>query len=159
MSTQQLDPDAENEKLQQFIFEMGDRQEAFLASLDQKGYRLDYSLDSLPELERYIDARKPEMQWRDKSDAAIELRLDCWSYIGEAFRKSFGGGWNVSLEDLDSVLYGQFVIEKFDEIGQEFDPLGTLQSYLLRGMPSIRSMMEAHVDYTPIDLSDLPEED
>ena len=149
----------ENEKLQLFIFEMGDRQEAFLASLRAQGYRLDYSLATLPELERYIDARKPAMQWRDKSDAAIDLRLDCWSYLGECFRKVFGGGWNVSLEEPDGILYGQFVIEKFDEIGQEFDPLGTLQSYLLRGRPSLRSMMEAHVDYTPIDLSDLPEED
>ena len=65
----------------------------------------------------------------------------------------------MSLKDFDSALYGQFVIEKFDEVGQEFDPLGTLQSYLLRGRPSIRSMMEAHMDYTAIDLSDLSEED
>lgn len=159
MTTQRLDSDVENEKLQQFIFEMGDRQEAFLTSRGEQGYRLDHSLDTLTELERYIDFRKPEMQWRDKTDAAIELRLDCWSYVGETFKKNFGGGWNVSLEDFDSALYGQFVIEKFDEVGQEFDPLGTLQSYLLRGRPSIRSMMEAHMDYTAIDLSDLPEED
>lgn len=159
MSAQQFDPDVENEKLQVFLFEMGDRQAKFMESLEEQGYYLDYTLDSLSELTRYIDVRKSQMQWRDKSDAAIELRLDCWSYIGETFRKTFGGGWNISLEDVDSALYGQYIIEKFDEIGQEFDPLGTLQSYLLRGKPSLRSMMEAHVDYTPIDLSDLPEED
>jgi hypothetical protein len=64
----------------------------------------------------------------------------------------------VSLTDPTSLLYGQFVLQDFGDNGLEFSPSNTLQAYLQRGKPSIRSMMEAYVHVAPIDLSDLPEE-
>ena len=159
MATQLLDYEDENEKLQIFLFEMADRQEVFLDTAQAEGYSLDYTLDSLVELERYIETHKLQMQWLDKSDGAVSLRVDCWSYLGETFRKTYGGGWNVSLNDLDSINYGQFVIEDFDETKQEFDPLGILQGYLLRGKSgSLRRSVDSYVDFKPIDLSDLGEE-
>ena len=51
------------------------------------------------------------------------------------------------------------MIQGFDATGLEFDPLRTMQAYLLRGKPSLRSMMEAHIHVKPLDLSHLPEED
>jgi len=158
MATLPLDPAAENERLQLLLFEMPDRQEDFLEAAATEGYHLDYALNTLPELERYLRDHAAALAWRDKSADAVARRLDCWSYIGETFRENFGGGWNVSLTDPDSVLYGQFVLQDFGDRGLEFSPTTTLQAYLLRGKPAIRSMMEAHIQVAPVDLSDLPEE-
>jgi hypothetical protein len=158
MPTPLLNPAAENERLQLLLFEMPDRQEDFLEAAAAEGYHLDYTLATLPELERYLRDHAEALAWRDKSASAVAGRLDCWSYIGETFRQNFGGGWNVSLTNPDSVLYGQFVLQDFSNNGLEFSPSNTLQAYLLRGKPSIRSMMEAHVHVAPVDLSDLPEE-
>jgi len=58
------------------------------------------------------------------------------------------------------VNYGQWVIKGFDTVGVEFDPLGILQGYLLRGKPgALQLAVEAHVRVMPLDLSDLPEEE
>lgn len=160
MAQQPLDPEAENEKLNVFLFEMDDRQEAFTAKLDAQGYHLDYTLSMLPDLERYLKAHRQQMDWKDKSAVAVGLRADCWSYLGETFRQTFGGGWEVSLTDPSSVNYGKWVVSGFDALEVEFEPLGTLQGYLLRGKPgTLRRALESKVHATPLDLSHLPEED
>ena len=43
-----LDPEEENERLQLFTFNKADEQEAFIASAEQEGYALNYSLDKYP---------------------------------------------------------------------------------------------------------------
>ncbi|RZJ88707.1 MAG: hypothetical protein EOO60_10790 [Hymenobacter sp.] len=159
MSSQLLDADAANEELQTFLFYLDDNQEAFRDSLAVQGYTLDYSLNTLPELERYIRDKGPQIAWQNKAESAAKLRLPVWSYIGETFRNVFGGGWRVSLDDPNSVNYGKWVLKGFDAVGVEFDPLRTMQAFLLRGKPPIRSMMEAHATPTPLDLSHLPTED
>lgn len=159
MAMQLLDSEEENEKLQLFIFEISDRQEAFMDAVAAKGYRLDYTFDTLSELERYIQAHAARMTWADKSDEAVAQRVDCWSYLGETFRKNYGGSWQVSLDDAQNVNYGMFVIQGFDAVGVEFEPLGTLRRYMRQAKPGgLRSMMDAHVHVAPLDLSDLPEE-
>ena len=159
MATQQINPEAANEKLQQYLFHLADNQEDFVENLENSGYNVDYSLDSLAELERYIEGMGEQIAWKNKAETAAVLRLGVWSYIGETFRKNFGGGWLVSLNNPDSVYYGKWVISGFSELGLEFDPLGTMLSFLLRGKPSIRGMMESYVRIVPLDLSHLPEED
>lgn len=159
MATKQIDPEAANEELQQYLFHLTDNQEEFINKLQSSGFNFDYSLDSLPELERYIGDMGERIAWKNKAESAAFLRLGVWSYIGETFRKNFGGGWLVSLSDTDSVYYGKWVISGFSELGLDFDPLGTMLSFLLRGKPSIRSMMESYVNIVPLDLSHLPEED
>ena len=155
-----LDLESENEKLNLFLFEMDDRQEAFVEKLEEQGYSLDYTLDSVAYLERYIQANYAQIEWKNKTNDAIELRGDCWSYLGETFRKTYGGGWRVSAEGPENVNYGKWVIEGFDDKGTEFEPLGTLQGYLLRGKPgSLKRSLEVHVNFVPTDLSDLAEDD
>ena len=47
-----------------------------------------------------------------------------------------------------------------DAVGMEFEPLGVLQGFLLRGKPGgLRRVMEAHVNLVPLDLSHLPEDE
>ena len=148
-----------NEELQTFLFYLDDNQEDFLDSLKKQGYQLNYSLNSLRELECYIKDKGEAIAWKNKAESAALLRLPVWSYVGETFRKNFGGHWVVSLDDPQNVNYGEWVIKGFDQVGVEFDPLGTMQSFLLRGKPSIRAMMEAHARPVRLDLSEFPEED
>lgn len=157
---QLIDADSANEELQMFLFHLADNQEGFIERLRTEGYSLDYSLTSLSELERYIQDKGEQIAWRNTSDDAGMLRLPVWSYLGETFRKVFGGGWNVSLEDPASINYGKWVISGFDNKGMEFDPLRTMQGYLLRGQPgSLRRSLEVHIQFVPTDLSDLAEDD
>ena len=159
MATKQIDPEAANEELQQYLFHLADNQEEFTEKLQSSGYDLNYGLDNLPELERYIGDMGERIAWKNKAESAAILRLGVWSYIGETFRKNFGGGWVVSLDDPASINYGKWVISGFGKLGLEFDPLGTMISFLLRGKPSVRSMMESYVHIVPLDLSHLPEEE
>jgi len=150
----------ENKKLQDFLSSMPDFLEEFVDDGQREGYTFDYSLNSLHDLERYIADNKEMMAWKNDSDLSKWQRMYSWCYIGETFRKAFGGEWKVSLDDPDSVNYGQWVIKGFDTVGMEFDPLGTLQGYLLRGKPgALARALEAHVNTIPLDLSHLPEED
>lgn len=159
MATKQIDSEVANEELQQYLFHLADNQQEFIEKLHSNGYGLDYSLDNLIELERYVKDMGEQIAWKNKAESAAYLRLGVWSYIGETFRRNFGGGWLVSLHDSDSIYYGKWVISGFGKLGLEFDPIGTMISFLLRGKPSIRSMMESHVHIVPLDLTHLPEED
>lgn len=153
-----LNAEEEEEKLNIFLMGMHDVLEAFVAKAARGGYQLSYSVDCLDDLERYI--REQRMDWRDKSDVAVNQRLDCWALLGTIFQRHYGGHWAVSLDDPDSVNYGQFVIQGFDAVGMEFEPLGVLQGFLLRGKPGgLRRVMEAHVNLVPLDLSHLPEDE
>lgn len=156
---QQLDYEAENKKLQDFLSSMPFFLEEFISDGQQQGYNFDYNLTSLDEVERYIQDNQELMAWKNNSDLAKWQRMYTWCYIGETFRKAFGGDWIVSLDDVQNLNYGKWVIKGFDQVGVEFDPLRTLQAYLLRGKPSIRAMVEAHARPVSLDLSEFPEED
>jgi hypothetical protein len=160
MAINQLDAAAENQKLQDFLASMPDFLEEFVEDAQQEGYTLNYSLASIEDLERYIADNRELLAWKNQSDLSKWQRLYTWCYLGETFRKAFGGEWVVSLDDPDGVNYGQWVIKGFDTVGVEFDPLGILQGYILRGKPgALPRAVEAHVRVTPLDLSDLPAEE
>jgi hypothetical protein len=61
MNTSTLNLAEEEEKFQIFLFEMSDRQEAFIGSLSKR-YTLDYTLQSLAELERYIRRKSNRLE-------------------------------------------------------------------------------------------------
>lgn len=155
MASQPLDPTAENQKLQAFLSSMPSFLEEFADDGEAEGYRFDFSLASVNELERYIRDNQEKLAWKNSSEEAKWERMYVWCYLGETFRKNFGGEWVVSLDDPDSINYGQWVVSGFDQVGVEFDPLGTLQGYLLRGKPALLSVMEAHARPVPLDLSHL----
>jgi len=157
MAKQLLDAAAENENLQKFLTTLDFLREELQAEAED--YKLDYSLDSLGELERFMQDEAEIIAWGNTTESAVRTRMYIWVYIAETFRKSFGGDWIVSLDDPKNVNYGKWVIKGFDTVGVEFDPVRTMKAFLLRGKPHIRSMMEAHANPVPLDLSHLPEED
>lgn len=153
-----LDPEQENERLQLFTFNKADEQDAFIETAEQEGYLLDYSLNSLTELERYVRANNLTVS--DKSNKAIAQRMDCWTYLGEVVRRNFGGRWQVSMNDENSLNRGLFVIEGHAKTpGVEFVPSRLLQAFIQRGRGGEwRRAIEAQTDPRPVDFSDLQEE-
>lgn len=153
-----LNPVEENERLQLFNFSKADEQEAFIENAAQEGYVLDYSMNSLPELERYVRTKK--MVVDAISDEAVGQRMDCWTYLGEVVRQNFGGRWQVSFNEENTLNRGLFVVEGHAKTpGVEFVPNRLLQAFIQRGRGGEwRRAIEAQVNPRPVDFSDLMEE-
>jgi hypothetical protein len=156
MNTSTLNLAEEEEKFQIFLFEMSDRQEAFIGSLSKR-YTLDYTLQSLAELERYI--RENQIDWNDKSDNAVSQRLDCWTYLGEVMRHNYGGSWHLSWNDENTTNHGQYVIIGHTKVlGIEFTPLRLVKAFIQRGRGGeLLRAVQAQINPVQLDLSDLRE--
>ncbi len=113
------------EKFQKFIFEMDDVMEVFLAFAMSKGFKLDYSISSLDDLEVFIDG---------SGDGARESELlnHCSRYLGEVFRKNLGGSWDLCIDDPKNINFKLPVINRFSEIDLEFCPLAVVGNYVAR---------------------------
>lgn len=113
------------EKFQKFIFEMDDVMEVFLAFAMSKGFRLDYSISSLDDMEIFIDGL---------GDGAREGELlnRCSRYVGEVFRKNLGGCWDLCLDDPKNINFRLPVINRFSDIDLEFCPLAVVGNYVAR---------------------------
>ncbi|MBF9219807.1 hypothetical protein [Hymenobacter ruricola] len=157
MNPSTLDFAEEEEKFQLFLFELEDRQEAFIENSTAQGYQLDYTSQSLTELERYLTAMP--FSWDDKSDEAVGRRLDCWTYLGEVVRQNHGGDWQLSWNDDNSANRGQFVITGHAPVeGVEFTPLRLIKTFIQRGQSgALNRAVQAQVNPTPVDFSDLRE--
>ncbi|MCU1720533.1 hypothetical protein [Pseudomonas sp. 5P_5.1_Bac1] len=113
------------EKFQAFIFEMDDVLEIFLMEAAAEGFSLDYSVSSLDELESYInylDARYPEERFFSR----------CSRYLGEVFRKSMGGSWDLSLENSRDINFKLPVVRRFSDFDIDFSPFSVVGNYLVR---------------------------
>lgn len=159
MRTLDLNPEAENERLQLFNFSLPDEQEAFIDAATAEGYVFDYSLTSLADLERYVRAKALTVS--DASDEAVAQRVNCWAYLGQVVRHNFGGRWAISMNEDNSLNRGLFVVEGHAKTpGVEFVPNRLLQAFIQRGRGGEwRRAIEAQTNPQPIDLSDLVEKE
>lgn len=82
----------DQEKFEHFLFEMDDVLESYVVAAVEQGYGLDYSLESLVELERYWQATGDGQ--RDGTDANRAAR-----YLGERTSSSTSGSGNRATED------------------------------------------------------------
>ncbi|PXF29991.1 hypothetical protein WH50_17650 [Pokkaliibacter plantistimulans] len=113
-------------KFQDFMFEMSDVLESFISIANMNGYILDYSLNSLENLEHLIDSTE------EKNDNFMNR---CARYLGEVFRKELGGHWDIDLENPVNYYYKLPVIAKFSATAPDltFCPLMIIRNYMLRG--------------------------
>lgn len=128
-------------RFQKFIFEMDDVMEVFLAFAMSKGFRLDYSISSLDDLEVFIDA---------SGDGARESELlnRCSRYLGEVFRKNLGGSWDLCLDDPKNINYRLPVINRFNDVDLEFCPLAVVGNYVARKKRGIlREAVEVNKEF------------
>lgn len=141
---------------------MADEQNKFLRVANALGYRLTnpQQMESLEELERYI--REEKVDFKNPSDEALSERTNCWYYLGEVVRITFGGGWQFSMNEENTANWGDYVIEGHSPVpGVEFEPLGLVRGFIGRGcrLGTFRRAIMAHVTIDEDDfLADLPTE-
>lgn len=131
----------ELEKFQYFLFEMDDVLESFIAAAQEAGFQLDYSIDSLSSLERFILAQ---------ADAAGESQLQnrAARYLGEVFRKSLGGKWELCLKDPKYLFYKLPVISGYSKLPIEFCPIQVIGNFVARKEPGLlKRAVESHLEF------------
>lgn len=156
MTTPQFDN--REQELAYFLAGLEDRQRTFVETAADEGFMLDYSLDSLANLEEFL--LYDDIPLSDKSDEAVSLRVDCWTYLGEVMRRNYGGAWHVSSNDANTANQGQFVIEGHSPLGTEYVPLRSLTAFLLRRKCGFfLSNIQNQLAPVEIDLTGLPTEE
>lgn len=118
------------EKFQTFVFEMDDVLEAFVAQAIDQGVNLDYSVESLDHLERYLDQKSNEKEGSGILNRAAR-------YLGEVFRRKFGGGWDLSLDDPKNINFRLPIIAKYSDLDIEFCPIEIVSNYIVRRKPGL----------------------
>lgn len=98
-----------------WVFQMDDVLDEFLAGLPAAvSTQLDYSLDSLDVLEKWILENYPSVKDLEKEDAV--LPSDSFArYIGETVQKNLGGYWDIDLENDKNPYYNLPVIVEYKE--------------------------------------------
>ena len=119
------------EKFELFLFNMDDCLEQFEEKTTKQGYNFDYSLDSLPLIEKYIVNNNVD-------DVGDDYDYIC-SYVGEVVRKNFKGSkWICNLDDVNNSLYFGFpVITGLCKVeGVLFSPFHVIKAFILRKKPN-----------------------
>ena len=91
----------------------------------KSGINLDYSLESLKEIETFV--------LQKGIDREHDLYDDVACYIGEVVRKTFGGHWECCLDmKSNSLFYGMPVVSDYNKHGVLLSPYELLNIFLLR---------------------------
>jgi hypothetical protein len=114
----------EIEKFQTFVFEMDDVLELFVKEAAVEGTVLDYSIEGLGSLEKYIDKHYVQ------NDENLILKNRSSRYLGEVFRKNFGGIWDLYIDNEKDLHYLLPVITKYSDIDIDFCPIAIISNYM-----------------------------
>ena len=127
MTDSKLDTKQALEDFDNFIFNIDDWGEELINKAEQQGVILDYSLDSLKELGRFIRNNKIINNRDNISDFA-----NCWIYLGEVFRRiAKNSYWAVGLDNPNDMNYGLYYITGHDDNLSEFIPILYLNNFTL----------------------------
>jgi len=153
MSLQELSKQELKEKFDIFIFNIDDYLEELIKKFNKKGYILDYTLDSLDTLEKYILKEKIVIDSDDVNDAGC--------YFGEVIRKNYGGNWICSLDNKNSMYYGKPVITGHTEPEDlELSPIDDVQTLIIRPRKNhFKTIIQGHINPEEIDWTGFPDED
>jgi hypothetical protein len=131
----------QREKFEHFLIEMDDVLEPFIGGAAAQGYLLDYSLDSLAELERYWRATGEKQ--RDGTAANRAAR-----YLGEVFRRCVGGTWRLCDKGPRYVYHGLPVIGGYASVDIEFCPIQVFGNFVASGESGmLRRAVESHFEF------------
>ena len=137
------------EKFELFLFNMADCLEQFEEKTDKQGYNFDYTLNSLPLIEKYIIDNNILIDSNDYNDIS--------SYLGEVVRKNFKASkWICNLDNVNNSLYFGFpVITGHSKVkGVLFSPFHLVKAFILRKkLNLLYQAIESQVNPQPIDWS------
>ena len=114
------------EDFEDFLMIMDDQLDWLDLEAEKFGIDLDYSIESLSELEKLFELMSPP---DDLAFDSVGLAIVCARYLGEVFCRTVGGAWELCLDDPKNVYYNQPVILGWNTYGGEFPPLSIMRSY------------------------------
>ncbi|UYZ63943.1 hypothetical protein [Hymenobacter weizhouensis] len=136
MAFDQLSQDEKEAQFAAFLLNMEDDVDELVEEAEQAGYALDFSVNSLYELERYV--LDMGVSFQDSSDTALLLRSKCWEYLGEVVVKNYNGRWKLSDNEENSANRGMFVVVGHSYVeGIEFVPARYLRMFTTRRKPGM----------------------
>lgn len=117
------------EMFQLYIFEMDDVLEDFIHSADLEE-KLDYSVESLGVIEEYL-SKNGCCSDTSKSRSA--------RYLGEVFRKNYGGHWDLCTDGQKFLYNGLPVIKNISNVDFDFCPLAVIENFAVSRKPGLLS--------------------
>lgn len=127
-------PEELQEKFEFFLFEMDDVLEPFMENARKRGLTLDYSLESLADLERLLTELAEEAASPDETSLLVTR---AGRYLGEFFRKRYGGVWRVCLAGPKYLHHGLPVIKNYATVELEFAPTEIVDNFVVRRVPGL----------------------
>jgi len=119
----------DKEKFESFLAEVNCLPDFLIEKAENKGYNLDYSIDSLNELERYLSTENIKKDDEDQQFAAM--------YLGELIIKNYGGKWVIDLDDLKSLDFAIPIIKGHSKFDVTFNPFHAVSIYIIRKVSGI----------------------
>lgn len=114
----------ELEKFESFLAEVNYLPDFLMERAETKGYKLDYSIESLTELERYLSTENIKRDDQDQQLAAM--------YLGELIIKHYGGRWAIDLDNPTDLDFATPVIKGHSKLDVSFNPFHTVSIFILR---------------------------
>lgn len=120
---------------------MDDVLEAFLAEARAGGFDLDYSIDSLNALEKYV-VSEPD------GGKSSRFQNRAARYLGEVFRKTVGGKWELCLKDPRYLYFNLPVLTGYSDRPIEFCPIEVLANFTFKKEPGmLKRAVEANLEF------------
>src|SRR5947209_7496375 len=98
-----------------WLFQMDERLSSFLTNLPEAvSKKLNYSVGSLSELEQWLLGRYGSLSEIMK-ESEKDILDKASRYVGEVFRKTLGGKWNIDLGDKENAYFNIPVVQQYGE--------------------------------------------
>ena len=142
----------EQGKFELFLTEVNYLPDFLIERAKTKGYKLDFSIESLTELERYLLTENIKRDDQDQQLAAM--------YLGELIIKHYGGRWSIDLDNPKDIDFAIPVIKGHSKLDVSFNPFHTVSIFILRKNPGTfyKSIM-ADISPQQLNLGIFPTED
>ena len=119
---------------------MDDVLEEFVTQARQLDIELDFSFDSLDQLENLIIIKAGECDSKFENRAA--------RYLGEVFRKTVGGIWELCLKDPKYVFFKLPVITGYSKHTIQFCPIEIITNFQARKESGLlKRAVDAHLEF------------
>jgi hypothetical protein len=151
-----IDKEAAEQDFDDFLMIMEDQLDYLKEEAERRGIFLDSSPDDLDKLEQLFDLMS---ETTDKKDIPGLVVLFA-RHLGEIVRLNYGGKWELPLDDEKNVNFNTPVLTGHCPVeGVECAPISIMHAYSLRRKKgTLKRAVDADVNPTSIDLSDLVEE-
>lgn len=118
-----MTPEERYERFEEWLGAMSDALDTWMAGLPPElSAQLDYSTESLSTLEAWLIAQFPDARAAVTGDSYL-VGDGAARYVGETFRKNFGGTWDMDVHDPNSLVFGTPSMRGFPRGGIPVAPL------------------------------------